>query len=124
MTGTVRQLGITFAGYVAGVVAAFLALIAIVDMQSLNLASGLPKVAIMTPMLAVIVYWGVVRLLGVSLRAGSTFLFGGIAVYFLLYACGRLIATGSINHNTAFLFGAVVLFLMAYANVRKVRVTV
>ncbi len=122
MGQTGKQVLITLVAFVAGAVAAFTALLGIVDLDALGLARGLPMVATMTPMLAVIVFWGVARALGAPVRPAQTFLFGGIAIYALLYLCGRLVAQGTFSNAQATALGAALLFGLAYLAVRKARI--
>ena len=119
MPVVLRKIAVTFVAFFAGVAAAFFALLGIVDIDTLGLDSGLPSVAMMTPMLAVVVFWAVARAFRTPIRAAQTFLFGGIAIYFLLYAGGRLVAQGAVSDTIASILGAVILFGLAFIAVTK-----
>jgi hypothetical protein len=113
MSPRFRRLLVCIVAYVAGLAAAMSALIGLVDPQTFNLTGGLPTVAIMTPMIAVLVFWGVARAMKVPLDPVRTFLFGAIAIYSLLYLCGRLVGAG-LSSQLATLLGAIALFGLAY----------
>lgn len=113
MSQRARHVVVCTVAYGAGLIAAMAALIGLVDPQTLNLNGGLPTVAIMTPMIAVVVFWGVVRAMGVPLDPMRVFLFGAIAIYSLLYLCGRLVGAG-LSNQTATLLGAAILYGLAY----------
>lgn len=113
MSPLARQLLICSVAYVVGLLAALLAIIGLVDLKTISLTSGLPKVAATTPMLAVLVFWAVARRLGSPLSPPRTFLFGGLAIYSLLYLCGRLVVAG-LSGQSATLFGLVALFFLAF----------
>lgn len=108
--------------YVAGVLAALLAILGMVDIRTISLDSGLPTVAMTTPLLAVVVFWATARLFGVRMGPMRTFLFGGIAIYGLLYVCGRIVAYDLMSNNMATTFGAAALFGLAYQAIRMDRV--
>lgn len=114
-----RHLATSSIAYVLGVLGAVLAIVGLVDIKSLSLNSGLPTVAMTTPMIAVIGFWAVARVLGAQLSAIRTFLFGGIAVYSLLYACGRLVANGLFSDGQATVAGALVLYFFAFCATRS-----
>lgn len=117
------QLGITTLAYVAGIGAAVLVLTMVIDFDTLSLESGLPRVAMTSPMVAVVVFWGVARAAGAMIEPVRTFLFGGIAVYCLLYLCGRLVAFGIMSSVGASIFGALALFLLCFYSVFSARRT-
>lgn len=117
------QLGITTLAYVAGIGAAVLVLTMVIDFDTLSLDSGLPRVAMTSPMVAVVVFWGVARAAGAMIEPVRTFLFGGIAVYCLLYLCGRLVAFGMMSNVGATIFGALALFLLCFYSVNSARRT-
>ncbi|MCO4842866.1 MAG: hypothetical protein KC439_08155 [Yoonia sp.] len=117
------QLGITTLAYVAGIGAAVLVLTMVIDFDTLSLESGLPRVAMTSPMVAVVVFWGVARAAGAMIEPVRTFLFGGIAVYCLLYLCGRLVAFGIMSSVGASIFGALALFLLCFYSVVSARRT-
>ncbi len=112
MSGFGRIFSITVAAYLIGLTVAVLAILAVIDMDTISLDSGLPRSVMTTPMIAVVVFWGVARAAGSNLAPVRTFLFGGIAVYSLLYLCGRLVANAFMSNMAATVFGAVALFLM------------
>lgn len=117
------QLGITTLAYVAGIGAAVLVLTMVIDFDTLSLESGLPRVAMTSPMVAVVVFWGVARAAGAMIEPVRTFLFGGIAIYCLLYLCGRLVAFGMMSNAGATIFGALALFLLCFYCVVSARRT-
>lgn len=119
MQGFWRQLGTTALAYTAGMVVAGLALLTIIDITTISLESGLPRVAMTTPMIAVVVFWGVARLAGAQIDPMRTFLFGGIAVYSLLYLCGALVASGIMSNDGATVLGAFGLFILAFMSVGR-----
>jgi len=109
-----RRLLITLLAYVAGLALTMVALVGIVDVSSLSIDAGLPTVAILTPMIAVVVFWGVARVCGVPVDPARAFLGGGIAIYSLLYLCGRLVDNQLMTGQGATLVGAAALFCVAY----------
>ena len=119
MHGFWRQLSVTALAYVAGMVAAGLVLLAMIDIKTISLESGLPTVAMTTPMIAVVVFWATARLTGAQIQPVRTFLFGGIAVYSLLYLCGALVASGFMSNAGATVLGAFALFVLAFKTVGR-----
>ena len=117
MHGFWRQLSVTALAYVAGMVAAGLVLLAMIDIKTISLESGLPTVAMTTPMIAGVVFWATARLAGAQIQPVRTFLFGGIAVYSLLYLCGALVASGFMSNAGATVLGAFALFVLAFKTV-------
>lgn len=113
MSPRARRFLVCTVAYVGGLLAAMTALIGLIDPQTLNLNSGLPTIAIMTPMIAVVVFWGVVRVMNVPIDPLRTFLFGAIAIYSLLYLCGRLVGA-ELSNQLATLLGATALYGLAY----------
>lgn len=114
MPALVRNLSFTFVAYTLGLLGAFLTILGLVDIKTVSLDSGLPTVAMTTPMLAVVIFWAVARVMGTQLDPIRTFLFGGIAVYSLLYACGRLVGNGLFSDGAATIIGALALFGLAF----------
>lgn len=123
MPHNLRVLIITTVAFVTGLFAATLALVGLVDMDTVSLNSGLPKVAILTPMLAVVTFWAVARPLGAHLDPMRSFLFGGMAVYITLYAYGRLVAHGTFAVGSAASLAVIALFLLAFWTVRSNQVS-
>jgi len=109
-----RRIVISFIAYAFGVLGAVLAIVGLVDIKSLSLNSGLPTVAMTTPMIAVVGFWAVTRILGAPLNPMRVFLFGGIAIYSLLYACGRIVSVGLLSDGQATVTGAITLYAMAF----------
>ncbi|MDG1377225.1 MAG: hypothetical protein P8P56_09445 [Yoonia sp.] len=114
MPPLLRRIVISFIAYVFGVLGAVLAIVGLVDIKSLSLNSGLPTVAMTTPMIAVVGFWAVTRILGAPLNPMRVFLFGGIAIYSLLYACGRIVSVGLMSDGQATIAGAIALYAMAF----------
>ncbi len=121
MPVALRQLLMCLIAIVTGLVATTLALFGLVDVQTLNLNDGLPTVAMLTPMIAVVVFWAVMRAFGQQISAAQTFLFGGIAIYAILYLCGRLVGNNITSGQTATMVGAAGLFALAFLFVRYAR---
>tara|TARA_R110002051_G_scaffold104963_1_gene177819 strand:- start:35507 stop:35887 length:381 start_codon:yes stop_codon:yes gene_type:complete len=117
MYGFRRQLGVTVLAYVAGIVVAVLVLLSMIDINTISLESGLPTIAVTTPMIAVIVFWATARIAGAHIGPVRTFLFGGIAVYSLLYLCGALVASGFMSDVGATVLGAFALFILSFITV-------
>lgn len=115
----IRHFLTSLIAYVFGVLGAVLAMVGLVDMKSVSLNSGLPTVAMTTPMIAVVGFWAVARVMGTRMNPTRTFLFGGIAVYSLLYVCGRVVANGFFSDGQATILGAVVLYLFAFFATRS-----
>jgi hypothetical protein len=59
------------------------------------------------------VFLGGVRVMNVPIDPLRTFLFGAIAIYSLLYLCGRLVGAG-LSNQLATLLGATALYGLAY----------
>lgn len=114
----VRQLLICIAAYVAGLVLAVGAMLGVVDLNTVSLDSGLPTVAMLTPMLAVVGFWAVARVAGIPIDPMRTFLFGGIAIYSLLYVSGRLVVNTVMSNQGALALFAVTLFALAFWKIR------
>ncbi|MFT5065864.1 MAG: hypothetical protein ACJAXK_000288 [Yoonia sp.] len=118
MAPITRQFLICILSYVIGLVLATGALLGVVDLTTVGLDSGLPTVAMLTPMIAVVGFWAVTRMAGVPLDPMRTFLFGGIAIYSLLYLCGRLVANAFMSNQGATIVGALALFVLAFMMIR------
>ena len=75
------------------IAAAFGALIVMLPdgaQSSITAATELPTSTVTTPMIGVIVFWGIVRACGVPLDPMRTFVLGAVAVYVVLYLVGRV----------------------------------
>lgn len=118
MPSLLRQLAVTLIAFIVGLAVAGLAIVAIVQDMPISLQSGLPTSAVTTPMLAVVIFWGAARVMSAPLEPLRTFLFGGIAVYSVLYFCGRLVALSYVLDTTAILAGLLVLFIGAFTAIR------
>lgn len=119
MAPITRQLLTCILAYVVGLGLTIVALLGVVDLDTVSLDSGLPMVAMLTPMVAVVGFWAVARMAGVPIDPMRTFLFGGIAIYSLLYLCGRLVANAFMSNQGATIVGAVTLFVLAFLMIRK-----
>lgn len=97
MTPRIRLVLIWFAASVLAIVAAFVALSVMVDETTISYATELPRSAVTVPMIAVVVFWGIVRACGVRLAPMRTFVLGGLAVYALLYLVGRVLAVTGLS---------------------------
>ena len=116
-----RQFLICIGAYVAGLVLAVAAMLGVVDLNSVSLDSGLPTVAMLTPMLAVVGFWAVARVAGIPIDPMRTFLFGGIAIYSLLYVSGRLVVNAVMSNQAALALFAMTLFALAFWMIRASR---
>jgi hypothetical protein len=119
MTSMKHRILTCILAYVVGLVLATVALLGVVDLDTVSLDSGLPMVAMLTPMVAVVGFWAVARMAGVPIDPMRTFLFGGIAIYSLLYLCGRLVANAFMSNQGATIVGALALFALAFIMIRK-----
>ena len=70
--------------------AAFGALIVMIPDGAITYATELPPTTYTTPMIAVVVFWGIVRACGVPLEPMRTFVLGAVAVYTVIYLVGRV----------------------------------
>lgn len=118
MQTRIRLFLICFAAFCIAILIAGLALVGIVQELPNSLEAGLPRAAVTTPMIGVVVFWGVARAAGVPLDPMRVFLVGGIATYSVLYVLGRLVALSFVVNTTAIFLGALVLFAFAYAAVQ------
>jgi hypothetical protein len=121
MPSVFRQFLVCLIAYVVGLILAVVAMLGVVDLDTVSLNSGLPTVAMLTPMIAVIGFWAVVRMLGIPLNAMRTFLFGAIAIYSLLYLCGRLVANAVMADLGGLVLFALTLFGFAYILIRTTK---
>ncbi len=119
MSAITRQFLICIVAYVVGLALTLAALLGVVDLDAVSLDSGLPTVAMLTPMVAVVGFWAVARIAGVPIDPLRTFLFGGIAIYSLLYLCGRLVANAFMSNQGATIVGALALFALAFIMISK-----
>lgn len=92
MSPTMRLVVIWIVASVVAVLAAFGALSVMVHDMPISYATELPRSAVTVPMIAVVVFWAIVRAAGVPLAPMRTFVLGGLAVYALLYLVGRVLA--------------------------------
>lgn len=119
MAPITRQFLICFVAYAVGLVLATAALLGVVDLDTVGLESGLPTVAMLTPMVGVVGFWAAARIAGGPIEPLRTFLFGGIAIYSLLYLCGRLVANAFMSNQGATIVGALALFMLAFMMIRR-----
>ena len=96
-----------------------LALTVMVPDADISYATELPRSAVTVPMIAVVVFWAIVRACGVPLAPVRSFLFGAIAVYGLFYVVGRLISVAEFNPALTLAVSAALLFALAFAAIRK-----
>lgn len=113
-----RQFLICILAYVVGLVLAVGAMLGVVDLNAVSLNSGLPTVAMLIPMIAVVGFWAVARVAGIPIDPMRTFLFGGIAIYSLLYVSGRLVVNAVMSNQGALAFFALTLFTLAFWMIR------
>lgn len=93
----IRHLILCVVACTVAVALAVLVLTVMVPATNISYATQVPRSAITVPMIAVVVFWSIVRASGVQLAPVPTFLFGAIAVYGLLYGAGRMIALAGTN---------------------------
>lgn len=80
---------------VAALAAALGALIVMMPDGTITYATEMPTTTVTTPMIAVVVFWGIVRACGVPLEPMRTFVLGAVAVYAVIYFVGRVwVVTG------------------------------
>ena len=102
---------------VACVVAVTIAAAALAVMMpdgSVSYATELPRSAITAPMIAVVVFWGVVRACGVPLDPMRTFVLGGLAVYGVLYFIGRVLAVSGVSPMLVLIANLAALMALAW----------
>ena len=75
---------------IVAVVAAFGALLVMIPEGNITYATELPATTYTTPMIAVVVFWGIARACGVPLEPMRTFVLGAVAVYTVIYLVGRV----------------------------------
>lgn len=98
---------------VFAIIAAFGALIVMIPDGMITLPPDVPRTAYTTPMIAVVVFWGIVRACGVPLEPMRTFVLGAVAVYVVIYLVGRVwVMTGL---SPALVWAATLALLMALA---------
>ena len=94
--------------------AAFGALIVMIPDGAITYATELPPTTYTTPMIAVVVFWGIVRACGVPLEPMRTFVLGAVAVYALLYLVGRVLAVTGFSPLLVWAVNLVVLAALAW----------
>ena len=98
---------------IVAVVAAFGALLVMIPEGNITYATELPATTYTTPMIAVVVFWGIVRACGVPLEPMRTFVLGAVAVYTVIYLVGRVwVMTG---FSPLLVWGATLVLLMGLA---------
>ncbi|SEN31091.1 hypothetical protein SAMN04488003_11315 [Loktanella fryxellensis] len=102
---------------VAAALAAFAALTVMIPEGDITYATALPPTTYTTPMIAVVVFWGIVRACGVPLDPMRTFVLGALAVYTLVYAVGRVLAVTGVSPSLAWILTLGVLMAIAWVAV-------
>ena len=98
---------------IVAVVAAFGALLVMIPEGNITYATELPATTYTTPMIAVVVFWGIARACGVPLEPMRTFVLGAVAVYTVIYLVGRVwVMTG---FSPLLVWGATLVLLMGLA---------
>ena len=75
---------------IVAILAAFGALLVMIPEGNITYATELPATTYTTPMIGVVVFWGIVRACGVPLEPMRTFVLGAVAVYTVIYLVGRV----------------------------------
>ena len=114
MTLHLRPFLICLLAYVAALVLTSIALAAMVDLSVVSLQTVMPREAALTPMIAVVVFWAVSRVMGVPLAPAQTFLIGAIVIYGILFFMGRIVVWTPVNSSLATLVAALLLFVACY----------
>lgn len=114
-TSTPRLLLIWAIACVAAALAAFAALTVMIPEGEITYATALPPTTYTTPMIAVVVFWGIVRACGVPLDPMRTFVLGAVAVYTLVYVVGRVLAVTGVSPLVAWFLTLGVLMGLAWA---------
>ena len=99
---------------VAAILAAFGALLVMIPDGAITYATELPATTYTTPMIAVVVFWGIARACGVPLDPMRTFVLGAVAVYALLYLVGRILAVTGFSPLLVWIVNLLVLVLLAW----------
>ncbi|MFZ3581023.1 hypothetical protein ACOI1H_02475 [Loktanella sp. DJP18] len=99
---------------VVAIAAALGALIVMIPDGAITYATELPATTYTTPMIAVIVFWGIVRACGVPLEPMRTFVLGALAVYAVLYLVGRIMAVTGFSPLLVWVLNLLVLLALAW----------
>jgi len=114
-----RPLLICLLAYAVALGLTLLALSVMLDLGSIGFDTQVPRSAVLTPMIAVVAFWGTCRLAGVPLDPARSFLIGAIVVYGLLFFMGRIVALTQISHTLAALTAATILLVGCYAVIAR-----
>ena len=112
-----RLLLISFAAWLLAVGLTALALSVMIEETEIGFDTVLPRSAMLAPMIGVVAFWAVGRLLSVPLNPVRVFVIGALLVYGLLYLLGRVVAVAQIDGTLALLVAAVVTFGAGYVAV-------
>lgn len=99
---------------IIAIAAAFGALIVMIPDGTISYATELPPTTYTTPMIAVIVFWAIVRAFGVPLEPMRTFVLGAVAVYALLYFVGRILAVTGFSPLLVWIVNLLALMALAW----------
>ncbi len=114
MTPQPRLVLIWIVACLASVLVAFAALTVMMPDGGVSYATELPRSAVTAPMIAVIVFWSIVRAAGVPLEPMRTFVLGGLAVYALLYFVGRILAVSGVSPLLVLIVNLIALMALAW----------
>ncbi|MBU0781208.1 hypothetical protein [Loktanella salsilacus] len=99
---------------IAAVLVAFGALVVMIPSGTVSYATEMPRSAVTAPMIAVVVFWGIVRACGVPLDPMKTYVFGALAVYGMLYLVGRVLAVTGISPPLVLAVNLIALMSLAW----------
>lgn len=109
-----RPFLITLVAFAVAIVLTLLVLAGIVDLSTIGFETEIPTSAVLTPMVAVVSFWGVSRVFGVPLDPARTFLLGAIMIYGVLFFVGRVVALTALSSSLATIVACLVLFVLGY----------
>lgn len=111
---SLRPFLITLLAFAVSLVLTVMALSTMIDLQNIGFQTEMPRHAVLTPMIAVVGFWGITRIFGVPLDPARTFLFGAIAIYGVLFFMGRVVSLTQINSGLATIVAVLVLYVACY----------
>ena len=117
MTRTLPLVLIWALACIVALVAAFAALVVMMPDGTLGAttyATEMPATTFTTPMIAVVVFWGIVRACGVPLEPMRTFVLGAVAVYAVIYFVGRIWVVTGFSPLLVWVANLVILMALAW----------
>ena len=103
---------------IAAVLVVLAALAAMIPEGVVSYATEMPRSAVTAPMIAVVVFWGIVRAAGVMLDPMKTFVIGALAVYGMLYMVGRVLAVKGLSPPLVLVVNLVALMSLAWWSIK------